>query len=199
MKEITVFDYGAGNLHSLTKALALSGARVHVDADAARCAHAELLVLPGVGGFAYAAQQLAPARDQLRDAIRAGLPTLGICLGMQLLFGASEEGDGAGLGVVGGNVTRLRAARVPHIGWNDVESADDRLLLDSELTTAYYANSFACRPTDTSCVTAWTTHAGDRFPAVVRAGSAMGVQFHPEKSAAPGVRFLLGALEALSR
>ena len=196
---VTVLDYGAGNLHSLTKALALGGADVRVEADALRCVDTDVFVLPGVGGFAPAAQQLASARVALRDAIRGGLPTLGICLGMQLLFRDSEEGEGEGLGVLDGRVTRLRADRVPHIGWNGFDEASESMLTDSGLADAYYANSFACRPADTGSVTAWTTHGADRFPAMLRAGATIGVQFHPEKSSAPGVRFLRAVLEELGR
>jgi glutamine amidotransferase len=197
---ITVFDYGAGNLHSLIKALALSGegTEIRLESDPARCIVTDVLVLPGVGGFAPAAERLSPARAELRDAVLGGLPTLGICLGVQLLFSGSEEGEGEGLGVLAGDVTRVRGDRVPHIGWNRVESAGDPLLLASGLTSAYYANSFVCRPTDPSCVTAWSTHGADRFPAMIRAGSTIGVQFHPEKSSAPGVRFLLAALAELA-
>jgi glutamine amidotransferase len=126
----------------------------------------------------------------MRDAIRGGLPCLGICLGMQLLFDASDEGDGAGLGVVPGRVGKLRTPRTPQIGWNSLDDAVDPLFAAAHLETAYYANSFVCRPLDESVVTAWSTHESDRFPAAVRAGSAVGVQFHPEKSSAHGLAFV---------
>jgi len=200
---VTVFDYGAGNLHSLAKAVERAGAAVRVEADpAAAVADADALVLPGVGAFAAAAERLAPGRDVMRAALAGGLPTLGICLGMQLLFEASDEGPGAGLGLVPGRVTRIAARRVPQIGWNAVEPADpdapDALVRASGLRTAYYANSFVCRPDDpAACVTAWSTHEGDRFPAVVRAGHTLGVQFHPEKSSAPGVAFVAAWVQSL--
>jgi glutamine amidotransferase len=190
---VTIFDYGAGNLHSLHKALALSGAEIRVLGDPLACVDAEILVLPGVGAFGHAATRLAPARVPLRDAIRAGLPTIGICLGMQLLFDSSEEGDGAGLGVVAGSVTRLDATRLPQIGWNTL-GGDDPLVLRSGLETAYFANGYACRPADVGLVASWSAHESDRFPAIVRAHRAIGVQFHPEKSSAAGVRFLHEAL-----
>jgi glutamine amidotransferase len=109
---------------------------------------------------------------------------------MQLLFDTSDEGEGAGLGVIAGRVGRLRASRLPQIGWNTVEAAQRDGLAVALPTSVYYANSYACRPACESVVVAWTTHETDRFPAVVRAGTAVGVQFHPEKSSAPGVRFL---------
>ena len=187
---VFVFDYGAGNLHSLVKAVEGAGAGVTVETDPARAAQADALVLPGVGAFASAAERLAPGRAAVRAAVERGLPTLGICLGMQLLFDGSEEGPGAGLGVVPGQVTRLRAARVPQIGWNALEAPRDPLLAASALGIAYYANSYVCRPADERLVTAWSTHEGDRFPAAVRAGSAVGVQFHPEKSSRAGLAFV---------
>ena len=192
---VTIFDYGAGNLHSLAKALSTADAQVSLETDPLRCVDTDLLVLPGVGSFSQAAARLAPARVQLRDAVRAGLPTLGICLGMQLLFSGSEEGAGEGLGVLDGRVTRLAARRVPHIGWNAIEDATDLLLQRSRLSEAYYANGFVCRPSDDASVVAWSRHEDDRFPAMLRAHRAIGVQFHPEKSSAPGVAFLRGVIE----
>jgi glutamine amidotransferase len=126
----------------------------------------------------------------MRDAVAHGLPALGICLGMQLLFDASDEGAGAGLGLIPGHVSRLRAVRVPQIGWNTIDDARDSLFDAAPLPIAYYANSFVCRPEDPSSVIAWSEHEGDRFPAAVRAGTAVGVQFHPEKSSVDGVRLL---------
>lgn len=190
MKRVTIFDYGAGNLHSLAKALAGPRTEVRIVADPIAAVATDALVLPGVGAFAPAAERLAPGLEPMREAIRSGLPTLGICLGMQLLFETSDEGAGRGLGVVHGTVTRLTASRLPQIGWNSVADAGEPLLAASGLTTAYYANSFACRPASAAMVSAWSQHEGDRFPAIVRAARSVGVQFHPEKSSAPGVRFV---------
>jgi imidazole glycerol-phosphate synthase subunit HisH len=192
---VALLDYGAGNLHSLAKALTLAGAEVRVEADASRCLDADALVLPGVGSFTRAAEHVAPARDGLRAAILDGFPMIGVCLGMQLLFDRSEEGEGEGLGIIAGTVTRLDASRVPQIGWNTVDDATDAALDASQLRTAYYANSYVCRPVDGGTVSAWTTHESDRFPAMVRARRAVGVQFHPEKSSAAGVRLLRALLE----
>ena len=155
----------------------------------------DVFVLPGVGAFEPAARRLAPARDCVRAAILAGLPTLGICLGMQLLFESSEEGGGAGLGVFDGRVTRVRASRTPQIGWNSLDDSSDPAARVASLSTAYYANGFACRPTDRSVVTAWSTHEADRFPAIARRDKTLGVQFHPEKSSAAGVAFLQAVLD----
>ncbi len=194
---VTLFDYGAGNLHSLAKALATApGAEVRVQEDPLRALDTDVLVLPGVGAFGAAMARLEPGRDAMRAALERGLPCLGICLGMQLLFEGSDEGDGMGLGYFQGRVTRLTARRVPEMGWNQVD--DDRTLSSARLDTVYYAHSYVCRATETSWVTGWTTHEGDRFPAAVRRGNVVGVQFHPEKSSSAGVRFVQAFLQEVS-
>jgi imidazole glycerol-phosphate synthase subunit HisH len=197
---VTIFDYGAGNLHSLAKAIERGGVDVRVETDPVRAVvETDALVLPGVGAFGSAAERLAPGRAAMREAVARGLPAIGICLGMQLLFDASDEGDGAGLGLIPGRVTRLRAERVPQIGWNTVEDTHDPLFDAAPLPIAYYANSFVCRPEDPSSVIAWSEHEEDRFPAAVRAGTAVGVQFHPEKSSSDGVRLLHAFLDEARR
>jgi len=195
--KVTIFDYGAGNIHSLTKAIAAFGATVEVEPNPVLAIETDVLVLPGVGAFGLAADRLTPGRLAMQAAVRGGLPCLGICLGMQLLFGASDESvpNARGLEIFPGGVTRLRAQRVPQIGWNAVESANDELFVRAPLSYAYYANSYVCRPVDDSVVRAWSTHEDDRFPAVVRTGRTVGVQFHPEKSSGPGLRFLHALLD----
>ncbi|MDQ2667000.1 MAG: imidazole glycerol phosphate synthase subunit HisH [Gemmatimonadota bacterium] len=196
---VTIFDYGAGNLHSLAKALEVEDVEVSVETDPVQSVDTDVLVLPGVGAFGAAVERLGAGRDVMRGAMLAGLPTIGICLGMQLFFDASDEGEGVGLGVIPGRVRRLAARRVPQIGWNEVIPArDDELFRSAPLPIAYYANSFVCRPTTDDCVIAWTTHEEDRFPAAVRAGAVVGVQFHPEKSSRAGVEFLHAFLRETS-
>lgn len=196
---VTIFDYGAGNLHSLAKAVESAGVEVRIDSDPVRAVETDALVLPGVGAFGAAADRLAPGREAMRAAITDGLPAIGICLGMQLLFDGSDEGAGAGLGVIPGRVSRLRAERVPQIGWNTLDDAHDPLFDAAPLPIAYYANSFVCRPDDPTSVIAWSEHEGDRFAAAVRAGTAVGVQFHPEKSSSAGVRLLHAFLDEARR
>jgi len=196
--KVTIFDYGAGNIHSLAKAIAAFGATVVTEPDPALAIDTDVLVLPGVGAFGLAAERLAPGRDVMHAALRGGLPCLGICLGMQLLFDGSDEGppNARGLEILPGRATRLRAKHVPQIGWNAIDRADDELFARAPLSYAYYANSYVCRPPDDSVVRAWSTHEDDRFPAVVRSGRTVGVQFHPEKSSGPGLRFLHAFLDA---
>ncbi len=199
---ITLFDYGAGNLHSLAKALALAapGATVRIESDAWAALGTDVFVLPGVGAFGPAAGRLAGARAAVRDALADGLPCVAICLGMQLLFERSDEGEGAGLGLVPGHVRALRAERVPHMGWNGVEWADaaEPAHAFAGLELAYFAHSFACAPDDARAVLAWTRHEDDRFPSVVRVANTIGAQFHPEKSSAAGLAFLRDALAAVT-
>ena len=195
---VAVLDYGVGNLHSLARALEAGGASVSIDTSAAVALAADAIVLPGVGAFGAAAGCLAPYRDDLRRALLGGLPCLGICLGMQLLFDSSEEGGGEGIGLIAGRVRGLRGPRVPHMGWNVVTATDDRadpLLREVGSRAVYYANSFVAEPADPGCVTAWTRYGDERFPAVVRSGATRGVQFHPEKSGAAGLRIIQNFLD----
>lgn len=194
MTTIRIFDYGAGNLHSLAKALRTQGVDIQLETDPSAAVEADALVLPGVGSFSHASTQLDTGRSVMRGAILNGLPTLGICLGMQLLFDESDEGPGAGLGVIPGHVRKLRARRVPQIGWNSVDTLDESLP-----SMAYFANSYVCEPEDEDVVTGYTTHETDRFASVVACGNAIGVQFHPEKSSVDGVRFLRSFVEGVMR
>jgi glutamine amidotransferase len=193
--KIALFDYGVGNLHSLGKALEAGGAQVEVTRDWGGALRRDGVVLPGVGAFSAAVEALPPDRGPLRDALRRGYPCLGICLGMQLLFDGSEEGAGAGIGVIPGRVRRLRARIVPQMGWNQVETVDDPLFGGLEDLTAYYANSFVCEPSDPAHALAWSEHEGDRFVAAARRFRTWGVQFHPEKSSHQGRRILANFLE----
>ncbi len=195
---VAVLDTRVGNVHSLLKALAEAGAQPRLESRPEACLDAPLLVLPGVGAFPAAATLLAEARQALRERLLGGAPCLGICLGMQLLLEGSDEGPGAGLGTIPGGVVRLECPRVPHMGWNRVEG-EDPLLGRSGLQTAYYAHSFVCRPVNAAVVRATTEHAGVRFPAMIRSGGMVGVQFHPEKSGAPGLAFLAAVLQEVDR
>ena len=194
-----ILDYGAGNLHSLAKAVRSAGVETLVSADPLVALQTDALLLPGVGAFGSATAALAPYRATIRKALNDGLPCLGICLGMQLLFETSEEGDGAGLGVIAGSVRRLNSERIPQIGWNTLDNAGDKFIEASGLETAYFANSYVCEPTDRSCVTAWSTHESDRFAASLRVRNIAGVQFHPEKSSARGCEFIRAFLEDAAR
>jgi glutamine amidotransferase len=208
---VALFDYGVGNLHSLGKALEEGGATVVVTRDWDHALSLDALVLPGVGAFSAAVEALPRDRAPIRKALEAGLPCLGICLGMQILFDESEEGPGEGIGIVPGRVRRLRAGVIPQMGWNVVEAAGDPLFqgtggadgaFGDPPLTAYYANSYVCEPSDASHAIGWSTHDGDRFAAAVRNRNTWGAQFHPEKSSLRGRRIIhnfLALAEASSR
>jgi imidazole glycerol-phosphate synthase subunit HisH len=195
---VALIDYGTGNLHSLVKALETGGAQVHIASELTDAVTADAIVLPGVGAFGAASAQLSTASAALHGAVASGTPCLGICLGMQLLFESSDEGIGPGLGVLDGRVRRLHARRLPHMGWNDVAMMDDPLFAGISHLQAYYANSFAVAPADESDVIGWTEYGAERFPAAVRRDNVWGVQFHPEKSGAPGLRLIHNFLRQVS-
>jgi imidazole glycerol-phosphate synthase subunit HisH len=199
MMDIALLDYGTGNLHSLAKALEAGGAQVRMESDLTMALTADALVLPGVGSFAAAAGSLTDGTEALREALDAGMPCLGICLGMQLLYRGSEEGEGAGIGVFNGQVKRLQSPRVPHMGWNSVVQDGDPLFDGVGEPLVYYANSYVAAPETDENVIAWTEYGGERFPAAVRSGSTLGVQFHPEKSGTAGLRILANFLAEVRR
>jgi imidazole glycerol-phosphate synthase subunit HisH len=185
-----IVDYGAGNLLSVSSAFERAGATANVTADPDTVRGAPLAVIAGVGNAEAAARRLEAGglADALRERIAAARPVLGICLGMQLLFEESEEG-GCGLGVLRGPVRRLRAGRVPHMGWNTLQVTAPSALLDGlDGADVYFAHSFACAPADPVSV-AEVDHGG-AVAAAVEDGAVAGVQFHPERSASPGARVL---------
>lgn len=187
---ITIMDYGVGNLHSIAKGLERTGARIEVTTDAHALLGAECIVFPGVGAFGAAMEVLRPVLQELRSAILSGVPTLGICLGMQILFEGSDESPGPGIAAFKGCVKRLRGPRAPQMGWNDVQFGDDPLfdgIPDS--SQFYFANSYVCQPSQRSAIVAESSY-GESFIAAVRMGRLCGVQFHPEKSDIPGLRLL---------
>lgn len=191
---IVLADYGAGNLRSVCSAFERAGAPVSVSAEPGVLREASLAVIGGVGNAEAASRALEAGglADALRERATACRPVLGICLGMQLLFEESEEG-GRGLGVLRGSVRRLRAGRVPHMGWNELQLTGPSALLGGlEGEDVYFAHSFACAPADPVAV-AEVEHEG-RVVAAVEDGTVAGVQFHPERSGAAGARILRNAV-----
>ena len=194
---IGVIDYGMGNRRSVQKALEHIGAHAEITSDHERLKACDGLVLPGVGAFPQAMRNLHQLGlvDLIRSWVDAQRPLLGICLGMQLLFDRSQELEPTdGLGLLPGDVTWLdtRALRIPHIGWNEVRF-DGRSPLTEGLPAGgrpfYHVHSLAARPADPDHVIG-TTEYGERFATIVGRGVLFGVQFHPEKSSADGLRML---------
>jgi glutamine amidotransferase len=189
--KVALADYGAGNLRSLSSALARAGVEPVVTTDPRVIRETPLALIAGVGHVESAAAGLARTGldEALRERAQAGRPVAGICVGMQLLFGASEEG-GEGLGLLAGTVTRLRASHVPHMGWNALHATRSNGILEGlDGADMYFAHSFAAEPADASLVTATVEHDGE-VVAAVESGPLVGVQFHPERSAAAGARVL---------
>ena len=200
MIHVALFDYGAGNLHSLGKGLEAGGARVTVTSDWKEALGRDALVLPGVGSFGAAVRGLEGEAERVRVALEEGLPCLGICLGMQLLFPESEEAPGEGIGLIGGRVRRLQARIVPQMGWNDIVVGNDRIFEGTGGLSAYFANSYVCdvAPDEEEGVTiASAEYDGEEFAVGVRRGRTWGLQFHPEKSSRPGLRILANFVEEL--
>jgi imidazole glycerol-phosphate synthase subunit HisH len=191
---IGIVDYGMGNRRSVEKALEHVGAQPRLTGDHDVLRAADGLVVPGVGAFPEAMRRLrAAGLDELiRDRAAAGVPVLGLCLGMQLLFESSTEHEGAaGLALLPGEVTVLQAPRVPHIGWNLVTFERPSALTEGlgEAAAFYHVHSLACRPAEPTDVVGRGEY-GERFVSIVERGNVMGVQFHPEKSSRDGLALL---------
>jgi glutamine amidotransferase len=207
MQSVALIDYGSGNLRSAEKALrraAGDSASVRVTHDPDVVAKADRIVLPGVGAFAACMASLK-ARDGLveamAEAVKGGAPFLGVCVGMQLLATRGLEfGETPGLGWIAGDVKRMQPSdpklKVPHMGWNALETARPHPLFSGEPDGAhmYFTHSFVFAPSDAADVVAFADHGG-RFPAAVARGNVAGVQFHPEKSQDAGLKLLANFLE----
>jgi imidazole glycerol-phosphate synthase subunit HisH len=193
---IAVVDYGMGNRRSVEKALEHVGARAVITPDHHVIRSADGIVVPGVGAFPEAMRRLAELGlvELLRDRAAAGVPLLGICLGMQLLFESSSEHGGAiGLGLVGGDVSYLdtHGQRLPHIGWNLVTMTRPARLTAGLGNAAafYHVHSLVCRPADQADVVG-TGEYGEAFASIVERDNVFGAQFHPEKSSRDGLALL---------
>lgn len=200
---ITIIDYGIGNLRSIEKAFEHVGINVRRTDDPDTVASAERLVLPGVGAFGACIGEIR-SRDleaPILEAIDRGVPFLGVCVGMQLLFEAGhEKGVHEGLGVLPGRVVHFREAddempgdlTVPHMGWNSIEPTRESPLMQNLDASPYFyfVHSYHAVADESSDVLATTTY-GHEFPSVVQRGPVAGVQFHPEKSQAAGLALLI--------
>jgi imidazole glycerol-phosphate synthase subunit HisH len=185
-----ICDYGSGNLHSATRALAHVGAAVEVCARPGDIGGADAIVIPGVGHFGQCVRQLRGAGfdTAIRSAVDGGRPVIGVCVGMQVLFEGSDEDDEPGLGVLAGRVRRLPPTeRVPHMGWNTVSWTGRRHAFTAGIddgSAFYFVHSYAA---DLGPATVGATEHGRTFTAVVADGPVFATQFHPEKSGETGL------------
>ncbi len=189
---ISIADYGVGNLHSIRKALELCGAQPLIIRDMSELMEAECIVFPGVGAFTRAMKKLLPFRERIVERLENGVPCLGICIGAQILLESSDEGGSRGLGYLKGRVIRLQAEKIPHMGWNSVDS-EDTLFESIDSRYFYFAHSFYGSP-DEEITVGWTDYQ-TRFPSTFRKRNVVGTQFHPEKSSTSGLRFLRNFVE----
>jgi imidazole glycerol-phosphate synthase subunit HisH len=197
---VAVVDYGMGNRRSVEKAFEHVGAEVRVTGDHVAIREADAVVVPGVGAFPEAMRRLSAAGldGVIRERAEHGTPVLGICLGMQLLFEASAEHEGAaGLGLLPGEVTALEAPKLPHIGWNRVALERPSGLTEGLGGAAafYHVHSFVCRPREDGDVVGRGEY-GERFASIVERENVAGVQFHPEKSSRDGLALLANFVAA---
>ncbi|HVF43093.1 MAG TPA: imidazole glycerol phosphate synthase subunit HisH [Pyrinomonadaceae bacterium] len=201
LTRVAIIDYGVGNLRSVEKAFHAGGAAAVVTSDEGVLREAEKLVLPGVGAFRACVEALiARGLDELvREHVAAGKPLLGVCVGMQMLFEESEEfGTTLGLGLLRGRVRRFpEGLRVPQVGWNQVGWRKAHALAEGieDESFFYFVHSYFCEASDEADVLGSTEY-GDVYASVVARGVVCGVQFHPEKSQAAGLRLLKNFADA---
>ena len=192
---IAILDYGSGNLRSAERAFAISGKDVVVTSDRAVALEAEGLVVPGVGAFAACMKGLNAVDGAaiVRERLAKERPTLGICIGMQILFSQgtehSKSAAHAGVGIWDGIISKLDAPILPHMGWNTVETNPDSILFKGiESESFYFVHSYAAKKA-VGKMQAWSTH-GEKFLSAVEDGYISATQFHPEKSGAAGLALI---------
>ena len=200
-KNVVVYDYGSGNVHSAVKALVAAGAKVELTGDANKALNADGLVVPGVGAFASVMEQLnaRKANELLDKRLVAGRPVLGICVGMQVLFelGVEHGLETEGLGQLPGKVEMLDAPTLPHIGWNTVQAAKgSKLFAGVEHERFYFVHSYGVRNWELEAIgsfippkVTWAEY-GSSFVAACEVGPLSATQFHPEKSGEAGIQLL---------
>ena len=199
MAKIAIFDYGAGNLFSLKSALERNGAEgVEIVYDLKELEKFDGLVLPGVGNFDPAIRSIEGSARHLDKAIESGMPVMGICLGMEMLFERSEEGELEGLKILDGDVVLLPKSKVkiPHMGWNNLQIRGDSRLLKGvrDNSWVYFVHSYRTVPKDRKLVVASSDY-GVSVPAVIERDNLIGVQFHPEKSGDVGAMMIKNFIE----
>jgi len=202
---IAIVDYGMGNLRSVSKALERVGAKVEVTSDSKKIKKAKAVVLPGVGAFSQAVVNLEKLNllSVLAEVIELKKPFLGICLGFQLVFTESEEGNCKGLGIIKGRVKRFNLAglKIPHIGWNQIKIKKSKVKIFDSIpnnSCFYFVHSYYGEPEDKDVVVATTSY-GLEFASVIHKENLFAVQFHPEKSHEIGLQLLKNFVRLVER
>ena len=201
MPEAVIIDYGVGNLLSLRCALEKVGLTVKIGLSTQQLKKADAIALPGVGSFPAAASKLEAVKAELVDAVKSGVPLLGICLGLQLFFSESEEGAGTGLALFEGkNVCLPNSVKVPHMGWNTLNIVRQNELLDGvdDEAYVYFVHSLYPVPVNNSIVCTETDY-GTTFTSTIAAKNLYGTQFHPEKSGDNGLKILKNFARIVAR
>ncbi|URD53027.1 imidazole glycerol phosphate synthase subunit HisH [Chroococcidiopsis sp. CCNUC1] len=198
MATIAVVDYDMGNLHSACKGLENAGATPKITDSAREILQADAIVLPGVGSFDPAVQHLRSRglEAPIKQAIASGIPFLGICLGLQILFESSEEGKEPGLGIIAGTVRRFTSEpgiTIPHMGWNQLQFTQPECTLWQKLQPnpwVYFVHSYYVDPVNPQVRAATVTHGSQIVTAAIAQDNLVAVQFHPEKSSTAGLQIL---------
>jgi imidazole glycerol-phosphate synthase subunit HisH len=196
--KIAVVDYDMGNLHSVCKGLEYAGAETFITHLPSELASADAIVLPGVGSFDPAVKKIRDRdlEQPLKDIIASGKPFLGICLGLQILFDRSDEGQETGLGIIGGTVRKFQSEpnlTIPQMGWNQLALSQPNCALWGDLDTSawvYFDHSYYVEPSQSSVSAAMVTHGSQTVTAAIAQNNIMAVQFHPEKSSTTGLKIL---------
>ena len=196
---IAILDYGSGNLRSAQRAFENTGREVVITSDFDLALNADGLVVPGVGAFAACMEGLRAVRSEVivRERVAAGRPTLGICVGMQILFSQGvEHGNHSGVGIWSAKVEKLNAPILPHMGWNTVNvAAQSQLLKGLETQSFYFVHSYAVKQVSAPIVS--TAHHGEDFIAAIEDGVVSATQFHPEKSGEAGLQLIRNWVDTL--
>jgi glutamine amidotransferase len=196
---IAILDYGSGNLRSAQRAFENTGQEVVITSDFDLALNADGLVVPGVGAFAACMEGLRAVRGEVivRERVAAGRPTLGICVGMQILFSQGvEHGNHSGVGIWNAKVEKLNAPILPHMGWNTVNvAAQSQLLKGLETQSFYFVHSYAVKQVSAPIVS--TAHHGEDFIAAIEDGVVSATQFHPEKSGEAGLQLIRNWVDTL--
>jgi len=202
MPQITVINYGVGNLRSLQRGLEKSGAKVLITHTSSDLTESDAIVLPGVGAFAEAIKNLSPLSDALLQSVRDGKTLLGICLGLQLLFTRSYEGGlKSGLDLIQGEIVKLPdSVKTPHIGWNTIQIVKPNLLVENVQNNSfmYFVHTYFPQPSEQRGAIAYTEY-GVKFPSIIAKKNLFATQFHPEKSSKPGLVILKNFVKIVKR